>query len=158
MSQTAYSIDTPVAIPGMVADAGMDKKIVTGSAQVAIAFGLYVCHNAGGGDSEITLPAAAGDVTNLGRGFAIADTSREYDATGYVVDSAVPVMEEGTLWVSVEDAVDVEGPVFIRTAAGTLGSARSDADGGDATVLPGAKFASSTTAAGLAKVTFNKRS
>jgi hypothetical protein len=73
--------------------------------------------------------------------------------------NSVSVMEEGTTVVLTEDAVAFNGPVFMRiVATGTeiFGAFRSDADGGDAIAIAGAKFRSATTAAGLAQIKVNR--
>lgn len=76
--------------------------------------------------------------------------------------STVSVLEAGEVVVNVEDAVAFNGAVFMRTANGTaaapLGGFRSDADGGDAIAITGAKFRSSTSGSGLAIVKLNRPS
>lgn len=74
----------------------------------------------------------------------------------------VSVLEAGEVVVNVEDAVAFNGAVFMRTANATaaapLGGFRSDADGGDAIAITGARFRSSTTGAGLAVLKLNRPS
>jgi hypothetical protein len=72
---------------------------------------------------------------------------------------SVSVMEEGTTVVQTEDAVAFNGPVFMRiVATGTevFGAFRSDADGGDAIAITGARFRTATTGAGLAVIKVNR--
>lgn len=70
------------------------------------------------------------------------------------------VLHEGDVIVYVEDAVTKGAGAFTRIAnavAGkTLGTFRSDADGGDAIAMTGAKYQSSTTGAGLAILRVNR--
>jgi hypothetical protein len=69
--------------------------------------------------------------------------------------STLSIFTMGEIWVVTEDAVTQGGQVFVRiTATGTerFGAMRSDADGGDAIVMTNATWATSTTAAGLARV------
>ena len=74
----------------------------------------------------------------------------------------VSVLEAGEVVVNVEDAVGFNGAVFMRTANATaaapLGGFRSDADGGDAIAITGARFRSSTTGAALAVLKMNRPS
>ena len=78
----------------------------------------------------------------------------------FAPSSTVSVLEAGEVVVNVEDAVAFNGAVFMRTANATaaapLGGFRSDADGGDAIAITGAKFRSSTTGSGLAIVKLNR--
>jgi hypothetical protein len=73
---------------------------------------------------------------------------------------SVSVMSEGTTVVGVEDAVAFNGPVFMRTQnpgpGQHLGGFRSDADGGNAIAIAGARFRSATTGVGLAQIKVNR--
>jgi hypothetical protein len=74
--------------------------------------------------------------------------------------ATVSVMEEGEAVVEVEDAVAFNGPVFVRInnpgPGQKLGGLRSDADGGNAIQMTGARFRSATSGLGLAKVAINR--
>lgn len=70
------------------------------------------------------------------------------------------IMLEGRIWVIAEDAVTEGGAVYYRhDAAGALpealGRFRSNADAGDATLVPGARWASSATAGNPAILEIN---
>jgi len=73
---------------------------------------------------------------------------------------SISVMSEGTTVVGVEDAVAFNGPVFMRTQnpgpGQHLGGFRSDADGGNAIAITGARFRSATTGVGLAQIKVNR--
>jgi hypothetical protein len=91
----------------------------------------------------------------------VASNVMDYDQTGQVSEPGdiVSVMTEGVIWVETEDTVAYGGTVYVRiTASGSeqLGAFRSDADGGDAIVMTGAKFYSATSGAGLAKIKINR--
>jgi hypothetical protein len=80
--------------------------------------------------------------------------------TAFEAGTTVSVMEEGECIVEVEDAVAFNGQVFVRIAnpapGQKLGGLRSDAAGGDAVLMTGAKFRSATSGNGLAKVAINR--
>lgn len=155
MPQLSIASDPQVAFEGQIAYPMMPRKVHTRFVAQAggIGFGLGVVRAA---DQTVKLPAAAGDVTNAFEGFAVRQEYREPNAAGYANLEPIPIMREGYIWVAVEGAVTEEGAVFVRhTASGgntTLGAARGDADTANATQVPGAKFITSTTAAGYAIV------
>lgn len=74
--------------------------------------------------------------------------------------STLSVLRRGEAWVTVEDAVAKGADAFVRianpAAGDPVGLFRSDADGGDAIEMTGARFASTTTGRGLAKVRINR--
>lgn len=144
-----------VAVPGQLAYPsypGFRGTKVNGDT-AAIPFGVGVVRD--GDDETVDLPTATGEVTADFEGIVHWDKSYEYNADGVAVGDALTVVTKGFVWVSVEDAVTANDDVFCRfVAAGAeqLGAFRSDADGTDAVAVPGAKFRSSTTGAGLAIV------
>jgi hypothetical protein len=77
---------------------------------------------------------------------------------GYPGGSAMSLLRQGECTVQTEGAVTRGGPVFVRhagaTAAAPLGSL-SSTDDAETVQLPGARWRTSTTAAGLAVVTVN---
>jgi hypothetical protein len=132
--------------PGIV-----DSKVVNMSG--GIPFGVFVARDS---DNKAKLPAAAGAVTTTGIGISFCDLTKEYDSTGYATGDEIPVVRKGYVLCQVEDAVTEEGAVFARiTASGgntQLGKLRSDADSGNATAVPNARFRSTASAGGLAVV------
>lgn len=77
----------------------------------------------------------------------------------YSAHSQVPVAYRGEYVVDVEDAVAEGATPFVRIIASGVnsqtGKLRSDADGSNAIALTGAKFMSSTSGAGKARVAIN---
>lgn len=70
------------------------------------------------------------------------------------------IVTRGVMWVIAEDAVTEGAAVYYRhNAPGALpealGRFRSDVDAGDATLIPGARWASSATAGNPAKLELN---
>lgn len=139
--QIAYPMFPRIVMTRFVADAG------------GIGFGIACVRAA---DQTVKRATAGADITNSFEGFAVRQEVRESNGAGYSDKDPLPVMRRGYIWVAVEGAVTEEAPVFIRTAASggntTIGAARADADSANATLLPNAKFVTSTTAAGLAIV------
>ena len=162
MSQTAYSADQGLALPGMVADGG-PSQTVSAIASGALAAGNGVSFSAASSAAGVTdickAPAAGTDVTNAAKflGIAIYNAGREphTSAAEYADESVVSILRKGRIWVEVEDAVAVGGGVFCRhVAAGAevLGAFRSDADGSDASQVAHAVFLTAASASGLALV------
>lgn len=153
MSQTAYTDFPEQAREGFPADVGL-RDIVSRIAEVEIKFGKLVVATVGQSEDLAKVPTATGDISTVGlvHGVAMADTSIETaDGATYgsfPVDAAVPVIRKGRIWVLAEDEVtDVDAAVFVRHAvpgATGLGSFRTDADGGNATALAGARWRSRT--------------
>lgn len=92
-----------------------------------------------------------GLVNDLGEGGAPAT---------FAPNATLSVLRRGEAWVTVEDAVAKGADAFVRiqnpAAGDPVGLFRSDADGGDAIEMTGARYASSTTGRGLAKVRINR--
>src|SRR3990172_3915806 len=123
MSQTAYDLEQPVAVNGLLADAsGMPKTTNTyNNPAVEIPFGRAVAKIATD-DNGVRLPTGGGDLLV---GVAVRDYSVEQgDATAenaYAIQSAVGVLRRGQIWVQVEEAVTPDDAVFVRhTANGPL--------------------------------------
>lgn len=155
MPQLTIANDPSPAFGGQIAYPMFPRVVFTRFVQQVggIGFGLAVVRAA---DQTVKLPAAAGDVTNSFEGFTVRQEYREANPQGYSNLEPVPVMRRGYIWVEVEGAVTEEGAVYVRTAASgpntQLGAVRGDADSANATLIPGAKFVTSTTAAGFAIV------
>jgi len=160
MSQTtAPQINMDRGFAGAFADSHNPKDVATGKAvKEAMPLGRLAVIDAANGDGAVMLPTATGDITNLTRGVVAHSHALESSASGdpqWPQNSAVPVLTKGRIYVEVEDAVAEGGEVFARHTA-DFGKFRSDVDGGNATLVPGAVFRSSTTGAGLAVVEFNQ--
>ena len=108
------------------------------------------------------LPVTAStDADFVGVAIRNADSAvMDYDnVTEYRAGDEVAILTKGYVWAEVEDAVSVNGSVYMRktaTAPEQAGAFRSDADGGDAIVLTGAKFKTATTGAGLALIKIDR--
>ena len=139
----------------------MSLSVVQAAGGTRIPLGTVVIQ--GANDDEAQVPGAGTTSANA-LGILVNNTDSEVNSgdptveDGFPPGSTLSVMRGGAIWVNTEDAVSANGNVFFRiqnAAAGTtegIGKVRSDVDGGDAVQLLGAKFKTSTTAAGLAKV------
>lgn len=165
MSQTAYATNIPaVAFPGQPVDIGLKDKLSALAVAAAIPYGvLGVLDSANSSDFghiAVKVPAASADVTTLGSalGVVIADQAREQVPSvvlpTYPINSAVPLMRTGRIWVKVEEAVNNGDQAFARFASGAggtqLGSFRKSADTATAVALPNAYYRSNALAAGYA--------
>lgn len=120
--------------------------------------GRVVCVGANPG--SCALPADAADV-GRSKGVVVYHPFRyafganeEEVAAGQVAD----LLEQGEVWVQVEDAVTEGEPVYVRhTADGGLDQLGVcfDGTGTGLALLPNARFASSAAAAGIARVRIN---
>ncbi len=93
-----------------------------------------------------------------------ADVNSAGTPDGFEPGSTLSVMSKGDGCVEVEDAVAANGQVFMRIQnpnpllGQKLGSFRSDAAGGDAIAITGARFRTSTQSRGLALIRVNRPS
>ncbi len=161
MSQTTTpQINMTRGFNGMLADGPATKDVLTGKAvKEALPLGRLVVVNTANGDGAVMLPTGTADITNLSVGVVIHTHSQESSLSGdpeYPINSAVPVLRKGRVLVSVEDAVAEGGQVFARHNTAPFGKFRSDADTATATLVPGARYRSSTVGAGLAVVEINQ--
>ncbi len=156
---TAPAINMETAFAGLIAD-GMQPKDVVSKVNVVAAVLLgYLVSLGADGDDSIIAPAAAGDVTTTPIGVVMHSHAIESSPSGdpqWPIKSTPSILREGRIWVVVEDAVDAQAPAFVVHTGGDEGVFRSDVDGGNASALPGAKFVTSTTGAGLAVVELNR--
>ena len=154
MSQLVYDNFPEQAREGFIADNTQVRDIVSRLAEVVVPFGKFVVASTGQSEDLAKLPTVTGDITTpgLATGIAIADPSVETakaDTFGnYKVNTTIPVMRKGRIWVIAEDEVtDLDADVFVRFAdAGgsppdaSLGSFRTDADTADAVQLVKARW------------------
>lgn len=117
------------------------------------------------GDRDARLPTV-GDVSADAVGITVKSADSQFNTGDETLTSAhrpgtmLPVLRQGSCWVVTEDAVVANASVFFRITAPTLaneaiGRVRSDADGGDAVQLFGARFLTSAAAGELVKVAIN---
>lgn len=139
--QTSFGTVYPEARAGMVYGSIFDNRFLGPSivAEEAIEAGLFV--SAGTTNTQGKLPTSAAEVTTSGRGFAAWISSAPTYDTGaeYPIGATLEVLEAGDIWVTSSEQMAVDDPVFVVTAASGRGTVRNDADGGNATQLPGAK-------------------
>ena len=147
-------------IPGELScplqDAVLDSKINA----LAMPAGVFVCYDAADGACKV--PAAAASVPTTGFGFVKKDVATERQSgqtVDYPAKAGVTVMRRGRMFVTTEDLSTFGGPVYIRiTANGAgklqLGACRSDADSGNAILLPGCRFIRTLAATGLTEIEY----
>lgn len=145
-----------VAIGSSGSHAGSMFQELARLADADVDHGLFVC--VGSDDNHAAVPTSAAEVlTCLGlvrNNVALADQGAGGEK--YAAEDSLPIVYEGLMFVTSEDAVVQGEQVFVRFATGTgtvLGSVRSDDDTATAAALPGARFATSGT--GLVKVRIN---
>ena len=145
MSQTNYD-EQSKALDGMKGHIGPDT-VTSFAAEGAngIEFGRLVVR---GTDKEkqCKLPAAALDITSLKAKLGVAlqthaiENPKDGSAPKYPQYKTVSVLEKGTVYVKVEDAVTVDSDVYVNFQNGDEGLFRSDAGGGDAAQLADARW------------------
>lgn len=154
--QASYDLNHGPAWAGMVADdqlANIISKLNTDAGTIAYGKGVVA-----DGEGGAKLPATGATAANF-VGVAVRELNRAYTASdifGAVVKKDFSVMTVGVIWVKVLEAVVARDPAFLRigsTGTGdfckTAGSAATES-----IAIPGAKFLTSASAGGLAKVSF----
>jgi len=137
-------------------DIGLGLAVVPAPAQTS--GGVSGCY-------KVQAPSAATVDSDL-LGFTTRNTLAAQINTGAQEDSMIPpgnavgVLEEGEIYVQCEDSPGFNAQVFVRTDNGTaaapLGGVRSDAGGGDAIAMTGARFRGPRTSEGLIRVAINR--
>jgi hypothetical protein len=154
---TDYQTSHGAAIAGAVVD-GQLKNIVSRVAEEDIPFGRFVVH--GTADNEVALVTAGDIAGGLGVGFSVRvqeDVADASDVLEVKTGKDANVLDFGEIWVETLDAVAAYEPVFVHVLADAdQGKVRNDAAGGDAEALGGARFMSSTSGAGLARVAYRR--
>lgn len=125
-----------------------------------IAFGLMV--KQGTNDGQAALLDAVADIAQM---IGVLVHSHAYDKDNELGDDGLKqyvtmgVLQKGTIWVPVEEAVTPADDCFIRcVAAGAeqAGAFRTDADGVDAVDCSAfCRFLTTTTGAGVAQIQFD---
>lgn len=152
MSQTSYA-EQPVGIVGNKADAGEDMVLSRVSEGVvymgrAVVVGVDL-------DNNCKAPAATGEISDTTQflGVAIRSHAIVSSSSGdasYPDGSAVSIMSKGRVFVSPNEAVVPTDAVFCYHTGANAGRFRTDADGGNATAVAGARWRSSCGANGIA--------
>lgn len=169
MTQLTYATEFTEAQLGMLADIS-ENNIVSRYSDNVTPFGRCVIRDAA--DDKVKLPAAILDIetatgeSRLVEGIVVMSQAIEdqpantlgvadVNVPAYPANYAFSVMRKGVVWVQSEQAVSPADPVFVRALVSgdeKPGNFRKDADGTNAAQLKGARFASTTTGAGLVKV------
>lgn len=151
MAQTSFSQDMAIGLPGLLHGHG-PKSLLPCRAEVAFDFGYLVVQ--GTDDDEAKLPTTSGQkpIGIVVRDMSVRD---EAAANDVLAGETCTVLRQGEITVQVEGAVTAGGAVFFRHTGGGEGRLRADADSGDAEALVGAKFLTSASAGGLARVAIN---
>ena len=153
--QTTYAAAHDAATEGQVVDLGLKNiksKVAEGS---DIPFGRAVVR--GTLDTQCKLPSATGQGF---LGFSVYTSAWSYNASDehlYAQYRECNIIDFGEVYLYTEQAVVPGDPVYFRHTADTaplnvVGRVRKDTSGGDADLVPGATFESTTSAGGYAKV------
>jgi hypothetical protein len=136
--QTSYNIDPAPGVVGAIAESG-SKTVRARAAGGPVRPGQYVVLSG----LVCGHPSAAPTPQTRG-GIAVRNPYKHGDGV-YEAGEMLDILVEGAVWVATEDAVTPNTPAFVRhVAAGAeqLGAFRSDADGTDATHVPGLYYRS----------------
>lgn len=158
MAQTDYSTSPAVAFPGLCGDLKPAYKThKLNEESVDIPFGVFVVR--GTTENKVKLPAAASDeIIGVVESSFWADNQAMSGADGVAASGGqMSVIEQGTVWVQVEEAVSAGDPVYVRFASDggsntQKGKVRKSVDSGRARKVHGAKFAIGAGSGGYAMV------
>lgn len=143
MSQTSVDEQRGLHV-GQKADSGFDD-VLSRTAEGAIPFGRLVSTGTDK-DRQVKLPALAVDITDVESRWGVALRTQAIESNDavtppqYADKAMVSVLHKGRVAVIVEDAVDTSSDVFVNFQNGDEGAFRSDAGGGDAAQLAGARW------------------
>lgn len=155
MAQTSFTESSAKAYPGLKHGVGPSREL-NRVADADLNFGLALVEGATPGVSCKVFDTAGQRIIGFSKRQHTQNTSQS--SSDCLENRDLSVMIEGEIYVKVEDAVVAGQPVFARhTAAGAevLGACRSDADGGDAEEVAGARYLRSAGAGELAVVIFS---
>lgn len=145
--QTNYNETLSAAYPGQVANMELSNTISRNVETAAgLGFGVPVVQGSDDGGVRAT---QAGDTSLLGVTVRSRTVSPSSPNQYSQYDSAM-VLTKGVIWVSSAGAVNAGDDVWVTVADGTFTNA--DAGGGATAQISGAKWDTSTTGAGLAKI------
>ena len=153
--QTTYSAEHAAAFEGQRANLGLiniNSKVAQDS---DVPFGRAVVR--GTADNQAKLPTATGQglvgITEM----TTAWSENASDLHLYSENREMNIIDFGEVWVYTEQSVVPGDAVYFRHTADTapldvIGRFRKDASGGDADLIVGASFETTTAAGGIAKV------
>lgn len=157
MSQTSYAVNMEAGKEGLLFDLGVKDAISCVNPAVEMPFGKLAVVN--GTEGQCKLPELAADITTAKNvlGIVLASQEMEQLSSGdprYVVQSVLPVLRKGRVWVKVEEAVAEGSDVYVRYAAGGngIGSFGDTAGTSERALLAGARYLKGAAANGLAVV------
>jgi hypothetical protein len=164
MPVTDYSLTQSPGLPGSIASAinSYAVRSKTNTSGGVIAFGRAVVQ--GTDPQDVILPAAdkTGFVGIAVRSYIYEDAETADGAEGYANKKEIDVLVQGEIWVETEVAVAPGDPVYFRIASGTetvvgkfLKTADTISTVDKAVLISQARWISSTTAAGIAKLQIN---
>lgn len=156
--QTTYSATMNAAFEGQRATLELTNVMSKVAEGGDIPFGRAVVR--GTGDDQAKLPTATGQ---LFVGITEMTTAWAENGSGlhlYEQYREMNIIDFGSVWVYTEQAVQPGDPVYFRhTAAAApldvVGRFRKDASGGDADLIQGATFETTTAAGGIAQIKLN---
>lgn len=157
MAQLSYNRTMPVAFAGMKGTSAEDtvRSFVSAEATEEIPFGVGVV--LGAAANKAVLPT---DAATAAKFVGVALHSHNYASpeqlgdTGIKPKVPISVLEEGDVWVTVEEAVVAGDRAFMRYDAGAggtqLGAFRKSADTATALELKGCRYLTAASGGGLA--------
>jgi hypothetical protein len=155
--QLNYAQNMPIAFNGMLADNG-PRDVVTGTCEVVagVPFGVGVVQ--GTNDDGFVLPNAL--VTQI-KGITVHEHNDNRALAGNIAVAqrgSASLLRKGRCYVLPEQNVVAGDPVFLRNLVNGLltpGNFRMDADGGNAVLVPNARWATTGLANTPAVVEIN---
>jgi len=151
--QTSYAAEHDKGFAGQRANLGIYNSFSKAAEGGAIGFGLAVV--AGTADDQAKLPAASGERFLGLTEYTTAWAAGSDDIHEYEQYREMNIVDLGLIYVIPETSVVPGDKVFFRhTAPGAevIGALRNDNDGGNADLIEGATFESTTSAGGVALV------
>lgn len=120
-AQTSYEFNQAIGVEGGRADM-RNAEVISRLAEGSVPFGRVVVLGSDK-DEQCKLPNVAGDVTDAKKPLGVSQHTHSVEsvnngeAAGYLATKAVNVVKEGSVFMSVEDAMTAESDVYVRTAA-----------------------------------------
>jgi len=148
--QSSYNQNQRPAVEGMIANTE-PKLLISRTIEDATGVGFGKVVQQGSADETCTadLATSAMDAFKF-LGVTVRDRSvRPETPNKFAQRESVQIMRKGVIWVTVAGAVAAGTDVTVTLATGVLGSASV---GAGVVAIPGARWESSTSGAGLAKL------
>lgn len=166
--QTTVSSNPSEAYEGQILGDAISSVIITKIANpsAGLSAGRGITY-VSGSDTKCDLPAASTDITDVTKFLGVTifqeALSGSWPPTAtagiYQQGQLVSILKRGFIWVYTEVAVAITDTPYCRYSANgglsVLGRFRNDNDTSHAAAVPSAKFATSTTGAGLVLLSIN---